>query len=57
MTFIAAVVSLMVLFLAAKASAFKLASILACSLAALAASAAILSFDPPSEHEPKISAD
>lgn len=53
--FIAATVSLIVLFLAARARAFLLAATFAASLAALANSAAILSFEPPSEHEVNIS--
>lgn len=54
MIFIASTVSLIVLFLAARARAFLLAATFAASLAALANSAATLSFEPPSEHEEKI---
>ena len=53
-TFIAATVSLIVLFLAARARAFLLAAAFAASLTALSFSAAILSFEPLSEHEENV---
>ena len=56
-TFILPTVSLIVLFLAARRVAFKAAATFAASLAALAYSAAIFSFDPPSEHVLKASMD